>query len=59
MPYLKPYIYMFQSIIVGIWLVVSNIFHFYPYKLEMIQFDEHIFQMGWNQQLVNGCFWFP
>ena len=20
----------------------------------MIQFDEHIFQMGWNHQLVNG-----
>ena len=26
----------------------SNIFYFHPYLLEeMIQFDEHIFQMGW------------
>ena len=24
----------------------------YPYLGEMIQFDEHIFQMGWNHQLV-------
>ena len=23
----------------------------YPYLEEMIQFDEHIFQMGWNHQL--------
>ena len=22
----------------------------------MIQFDKHIFQMGWNHQLVNGSF---
>ena len=35
-----------------IWLVVSKIFLiFIPYKFgEMIQFDKHIFQMGWNQQ---------
>ena len=36
-----------------IWLVVSNIFLFLPLLGEMIQFDEHIFQMGWfNHQLV-------
>ena len=30
----------------------SNIFHVQPYFGEMIQFDEHIFQMGWfNHQL--------
>ena len=27
-------------------------FNFYPYFGEMIQFDEHIFQMGWDHQLV-------
>ena len=33
-------------------MVVSNIF-FSPLPGEMIQFDEHIFQMGWfNHQLV-------
>ena len=32
------------------WLVVSNIFS--PLLGEMIQFDEHIFQMGWNDQPV-------
>ena len=21
----------------------------------MVQFDEYVFQMGWNHQLVNGC----
>ena len=25
----------------------SNIFYFHPYLGEMIQFDEHIFWMGW------------
>ena len=25
----------------------------------MIQFDEHIFQMGWNHQLGMIIFWFP
>ena len=31
----------------------SNIFGiFTPIPGEMIQFDEHIFQMGWNHQLV-------
>ena len=31
----------------------SNIFDFHPNLGEMIQFDEHIFQMGWfNHQLV-------
>ena len=30
------------------WVVTTQIsFHFHPYKLEMIQFDEHIFQVGW------------
>ena len=28
------------------------IFIFTPIPGEMIQFDEHIFQMGWNHQLV-------
>ena len=28
-------------------VIVSNIFYFHPYLLgEMIQFDEHIFQVG-------------
>ena len=37
------------------WLVVSNIFYFSPKIGERIQFDEHIFQMGWfNHQLVCG-----
>ena len=38
------------------WLVVWNTFsHFYPYfPGKMIQFDEHMFQMGWfNHQLDN------
>ena len=36
-----------------IWVVVSNIFLCSPLLGEMIQFDEHIFQMGWfNHQLV-------
>ena len=29
-------------------------FLFLPLPGEMIQFDEHIFQMGWNHQLVYG-----
>ena len=29
----------------------SNIFFFTPNLGEMIQFDEHIFQRGWNHQL--------
>ena len=29
-------------------VVVSHIFLFLPLPGEMIQFDEHIFQMGWN-----------
>ena len=35
---------------------LGNIFLFSPLPGEMIQFDEHIFQMGWfNHQLVlNG-----
>ena len=38
------------------YVVVSNIFVFSPRTLgEMIQFDEHIFQMGWfNHQLEVG-----
>ena len=36
-----------------IWVVVSNIFLFSSLFGEMIQFDEHIFQMGWfNHQLA-------
>ena len=30
----------------------SNIFHFHPVPGEMIQFDDHIFQMGSNHQLI-------
>ena len=33
-------------------VVVSTIFYFHPCLFEeMIQFDKHIFQMGWNHQL--------
>ena len=35
------------------YLVVSNIFHVHPY-LGKISHLTHIFQMGWNHQLVNG-----
>ena len=36
-------------------MVVSNIFLFSPRFGQMIQFDEHIFQMGWfNHQLDEG-----
>ena len=29
------------------WVVATQVlFHVHPYKLEMIQFDEHIFQVG-------------
>ena len=34
-----------------IWLVVSNIFYFHP-NLGKIPILTHIFQMGWNHQLV-------
>ena len=34
------------------WLMVSNMLYFCSPKLgEMIEFDEHFFQMGWNHQL--------
>jgi len=37
-------------------VVVSNIFLFSPLPGGMIQFDEHIFQMGWfNHQLESHC----
>ena len=29
-----------------------NFFYFHPYLGEMIQFDEHIFQVAWNHKLV-------
>ena len=32
-----------------------QIFFMFTLPREMIQFDEHIFQMGWNHQLVNYC----
>ena len=39
------------------WVVVSNILYFHPNLGDMIQFDEHIFQMGWfNHQLID-IFW--
>ena len=34
------------------WVVVSNVFYFHPY-LGKIPILTHIFQMGWNHQLVN------
>ena len=40
------------------WVVLSNIFYFHPTWGFMIQFDEHIFQMGWfNHQFdaIFGC----
>ena len=33
-------------------VVVSNIFSCSPLPWEMIPFDEHVFQMGWNRQVV-------
>ena len=39
------------------WLVVSNILLCSSLLGEMIQFDEHMFQMGWNQ-LIRSCFFF-
>ena len=39
--------------------MVSNMFYSYTYiPGEMIQFDEHIFQKGWNHQLKSTwiCF---
>ena len=38
------------------WVVTTHIiFIFTPKIEEMIQFDEHIFQMGWfNHQLINA-----
>ena len=35
------------------WVVATEIFLFPTLPGEMIQFDEHIFQMGWNHQLDN------
>ena len=47
-----------KGILYGIlsrWWFVSNIFgNFHPIPGEMIQFDEHIFQRGWNHQPVMG-----
>ena len=37
------------------WVVVSNIFYFYPY-LGKIPMLTNIFQRGWNHQPVNVCF---
>ena len=37
-------------------VVVSNMFLCSPLSEEMIQFDAHSFQMGWNHQLDSG-FW--
>ena len=39
--------------VVIIWVVATQRFYMFTPKIgEMIQFDEHIFQMGWNHQLV-------
>ena len=42
-----------EIIEIHIWLVATQIFlEFSPrFVGEMIQFDEHIFEMGWNHQL--------
>ena len=37
-------------------MVVSNYFDFHPLPGEMIQFDEHIFQMGWFNHQLDNCF---
>ena len=39
----------------GTWWWQLKYFLFSPLPGEMIQFDEHIFQMGWNRQLI--YFW--
>ena len=40
-----------------VWVVVSNIFYFQPEPWgNSIQFDEHIFQMGWFNHQVDGIF---
>ena len=40
--------YIVYSILYRWWF---HFFNFYPYLREMIQFDEHIFEMGWFNQL--------
>ena len=35
-----------------IWVVASNAFYFHPYLGKWSNFDDHIFQMGWNHQPV-------
>ena len=35
----------------------SNIFYFHPYLGKMIQFDEHIFQMGWFNHQLRSIFY--
>ena len=45
------YIYIYN------WVVVSNIFYVHPEIGEMIQFDEHIFQMGWEKTTNYIYFW--
>ena len=35
------------------YIVVSTIFLFSPLLGEMIRFDKHIFEMGWNHQLIS------
>ena len=43
---------------INIWVVATHIFFiFTPIPGEMIQFDEHIFQMGWNHQLDMDTFY--
>ena len=42
---------LFQVILLSRWWQL-NYFLFSPLPGEMIQFDEHIFQMGWNYQPV-------
>ena len=38
-------------------VVISKIFYFHPYLGKIPIFDEHIFQMGWNHQLVIDSGW--
>ena len=38
------------------WVVVSNIFYFHPEPWEMIQFDDHVYQMGWFNHKLDNIF---
>ena len=62
-PYPASFLFFCQTYIVFsvdhhmfFWVVVSNICYFHPENWgRWTHFDEHIFQRGWNHQLVLGC----